>query len=204
LKTWEKYQKLLDSGEWHIHTTYSDGFNVVDDYAKAAVELRIPLIAFTEHVRKDLNYDFNKFLSDIETANDRYDLIIFSGCEAKVLPDGNLDVDEWILKEVDYPIFAFHWFPVDRIKYLNALKTAIKNPYVNTWAHPGLFLRKNHFELTQDERNEIFQLMIDNKVLLEINRQYNLPLESWRMDLGKRKVQTVRGSDVHTVDHLEE
>ena len=35
----EEYSQYLLSGEWHIHTNYSDGENSVDDYCKRAVEL---------------------------------------------------------------------------------------------------------------------------------------------------------------------
>ena len=72
--------------------------------------MNVPLLAFTEHVRKNLDYDFNDLLDDIEKAREEFDLIILSGVEAKVLADGDLDVEDWILKEVDYSIFAFHSF----------------------------------------------------------------------------------------------
>lgn len=202
MKIWTKYEDLLLKGEWHVHTNYTDGHNSVDDYCKKALDLGIPLIAFTEHVRKNLDYDFSSFLNDIDEAKENYNLIILSGCEAKILPDGSLDVDDNILKVVDYPIFAFHSFPSDLNLYLRSLLKVIKNKYVNTWAHPCAFLQKKNLELCDSELEEIFDCMQKNGVLLEINRKYSLPSKRW-IDLAKaNNVKFVCGSDVHYLDDL--
>ncbi len=131
MKTWKKYIDYLLKGRWHIHTIYTDGKTNVSEYCKKAVELNVPLLAFTEHVRKNLDYDFNDLLDDIEKAREEFDLIILSGVEAKVLADGDLDVEDWILKEVDYSIFAFHSFPKDIDLYKKCLEYILKNDYIN-------------------------------------------------------------------------
>lgn len=202
MKTWKKYIDYLLEGEWHIHTNYTDGKNTVFEYCEKAVAMDIPLLAFTEHVRKNLNYDFNNFLSDIERAREEFNLIILSGCEAKVLPNGELDVEKWILKEVDYPIFAFHSFPKDIDLYIESLKRVLKNRYVNTWAHPGAFLTKQGFELPEKELIKIFKLMGKQDLLLEINRKYGVPSEKWIRMARKYNVRLVKGSDVHYIEEL--
>lgn len=203
MKVWKKYTNYLLSGEWHVHTNYTDGKNTVREYCERAMELGIPLIAFTEHVRRMLDYDFNDFLNDIEKAREEFDLIILSGCEAKVLPNGELDVEDWILREVDYPIFAFHSFPRDLDLYLGSLKKVLRNKYVNTWAHPGVFLRRYGFELGGDDLINIFKLMNKHEVLLEINSRYNVPSKEW-IDLAKGYgVGVVHGSDAHSLEAID-
>lgn len=203
MKIWKRYSHHLLSGEWHIHTHYTDGESSVDDYCKRAVELEIPLIAFTEHVRKDLDYDFHAYLEDIERAREQYDVIILLGCEAKVLPDGSLDIDDAILEQVDYPIFAFHFFPGDGDAYLDALYGVLKNPYVNTWAHPGTFFRKIGYNVPVDEVSQIFTLLRENEILFELNRKYAASLDAW-IDLARdHRVDFVRGSDCHCVEEME-
>jgi len=204
MKTWRRYEEYLLTGEWHVHTNYTDGRNSIFEICERARELGIPLLAFTEHVRRKLTYDFNEFLSDIDRAREEFsEIIILSGVEAKVLPDGSLDVEDDIIRQVDYPIFAFHSFPRDRELYVECLKKAIKNRYVNAWAHPGLFLRRTGFSLTVDELEEIFKLMKEHDVLLEVNRRYSLPLGSW-LNLAKQmKVRIVRGGDVHSIGEFE-
>ena len=202
MKTWEKYSDFLLKGEWHVHTCYTDGKNSIDEYCQKAVDIGLPLIAFTEHVRKDLDYDFHSFLNDIEIAKEKYNLIILSGCEAKVLPDGKLDVSDDILKEIDYPIFAFHSFPKDIDLYFESLKKVLKNKYVNSWAHPGAFLIKNGLELSEEQLIYIFYVMNKMDVLLEINIKYQVPSETWKNLSSKFGVKFVKGSDVHNVEHL--
>lgn len=94
-KNWMGYEKYLQSGEWHVHTDYVDGENSVDEYCKRAVELRIPLIVFTEHVRRVLTYNYQDLVEEIMRARENYpELIILTGCEAKVLENGSLDDEE--------------------------------------------------------------------------------------------------------------
>lgn len=203
MKTWKKYIDYLLVGEWHIHTSYTDGNNSVFEYCEKAIEVGIPLLTFTEHVRKNLNYDFNSFLNDIEKAREEFDLIILSGCEAKVLPNGELDVEEWILREVDYPIFAFHSFPEDIDIYIESLNSVLRNRYANAWAHPGAFLSRNGLELPERDLIYIFELMGKQDVLLEMNRKYSVPSEKWVSVARDYTVRLVNGNDIHSIEECE-
>jgi putative hydrolase len=201
MKAWKKYEDLLSRGEWHIHTRYTDGSDDIMDYCRRAEETEIPLVAFTEHVRRDLEYNFDAFMSDIDKARGKFDLIILSGCEAKVLPDGSLDVDEQILSEVDYPIFAFHSFPSDLELYVECIKGILKNEYISTWAHPGT-LSSSYIDLPKNDLEEIFRLMKVRDVLLETNRKYDLPKKHWVDIAGKCGVRMVKGSDIHRIEDM--
>jgi len=200
MKVWKRYKRYLLTGEWHIHTNYTDGKNTVIEYCKLAEKKDIPLLAFTEHVRKNITYNFNKFLEDIEKARDEFDIIILSGCEAKVLPGGELDVEKWIIESVDYPILAFHSFSKDMEIYVESLKIALQNKYVNAWAHPGLFLQRNKVTLDECVLREIFKIMKNHDVLLEINKKYDLPPKNWLLIAKKYGVKLVKGNDLHSVE----
>lgn len=200
MKTWKRYKEYLLKGEWHIHTSYTDGENSIAQYCEIARELHIPLIAFTEHVRTKLDYNFSDFLSDIKEARKAFpDITILSGCEAKVSPGGELDASEELLGSIDYPIFAFHSFPDDLDLYINCLKKIIKNSFVCAWAHPGLFLRKHNFGLDNRVLLYILELLKEHDVLLEMNRRYDLPPEHWRDIIKMQKVYEVNGNDVHSI-----
>ena len=202
MKTWQKYKQYLLSGEWHIHTNYTDGNNSVVEYCEKALEHSIPLLAFTEHVRKELRYDFSSLLEEIDKARAEYSLIILSGCEVKVLPDGSLDVVDDIIKEVDYPVFAFHSFPKNFDLFLDCLKSAITNKYINTWAHPSIVPINMSTNIDSDVILELFKLMKEYNVLLEYNNKYNLPPQSWIKLAKEIDVLIVRGSDVHSITDL--
>jgi len=202
-KNWMKYRKHLMSGQWHVHTNYTDGENSVDEYCRKAVTLGIPLVVFSEHVRKELTYDYQDLVGEIKTARKKYpELIILTGCEAKVLEDGSLDVSEVVLKYCEIVLMAFHSFPNNKSEYIKALKIALSNPKVDVWAHPGLFLRNNNFSFTEKEIEMVFDLARQKNVLIEINRKYNLPPQSWVKVGEKKGVNFVKGGDIHRIDEF--
>lgn len=203
MKKWKKYKKYLQTGQWHIHTKYSDGKNTVDEICHEAQSLNIPLLAFTEHVRRNLSYNFEEFLQDIEQARKRFKkTVILSGCEAKVLPNGRLDAEKEVLRKVDIISMAFHSFPPSITTYLSALKTSLKNPNVDIWAHPGLFLRKNKLSLSRKEAREIVNICKENGVLIEINARYNLPMSQIYKSAIASKASICQGNDIHDITEL--
>ena len=206
MKIWQKYPDYLFNGEWHIHTNFTDGTGSIAEYAETAVELGIPLLAFTEHVRKELDYDFGQFLNEINIAREKYpDLVILSGCEAKVIQDGCLDCRDDILKKVEHRVFAFHSFSESLDKYLTALENVLINHNVDAWAHPGLFFKKHSNILMPDKKlSELFRLMKKAGVLLEVNLKYKLPSIDWLTKYPRETTNNpvVFGGDVHSVEDL--
>jgi putative hydrolase len=202
MKTWERYREYALNGEWHVHTSYTDGKSSVSEYCEAANKNGLPLIAFTEHVRRNLDYDFGSFLADIEEARTLYDLIILSGCEAKILPNGELDVDEAVIKEVDYPICSFHSFPADPDLYVACLLKVFENYPVNAWGHPGAFLMKYNLRLSPTQLNAIFDALKRYSVALELNCKYNVPIYEWRELARIKGISSVRGSDAHACSDI--
>jgi DNA polymerase (family 10)/putative hydrolase len=203
---WKKYKNFLMTGQWHIHTSFTDGDSPISEYAEKANSLGIPLIAFTEHVRKDLTYDFKEFLEQIDVVRKTFpEMIILSGCEAKVLPDGSADCPEWILEKADYKLFAFHSFPADVENYFNALCKIIQSGQFDGWAHPGLFFKENpKLSLPEEQLKEIFRLVETNQILLEKNSKYNLPPQRW-LEIIKSmnsKILFVYGGDIHKIQML--
>lgn len=202
----QRYRDYFFSGEWHIHTNFTDGKNSVCEYAERAVELGIPLLAFTEHVRVELEYDFGELLDEIEKAREKFpQLEILSGCEAKVLPDGTLDCSKEILERSDWRLFAFHTFPASIEKYLFAIDKVVNEYPVDAWAHPGLFFKKHtNLALSGDQLRQIFEGLVKNAVLLEVNLRYGLPesgwLEKYLTIAGDEAV--IFGGDIHSVDEL--
>lgn len=189
-------------GDWHVHTSYTDGENTILDYCRQAVKNGLELVAFTEHVRQNLDYDFDKFISDVRLAREKFDLIILYGCEAKVLSlDGKLDAPKDVLRRCELVLGVFHSFPFnEKQNYLEALKNMLKNPFLDVWAHPTLFARKK-FKLTKDEIDGIIKCCMKNNVLIERNVRYNLPDRRF-MNVVKKKWKFTVGSDAHKISEL--
>ena len=192
-------------GDFHVHTIHTDGKSTVTEYCQKARQNNLKVIAFTEHVRKNLDYNFNEFLLDIEKPKEEFsDLIILSGCEAKVLSiGGELDAPEEVLDQCDVVIGVFHSFKwEDKESYLVALKAMLRNPIVDVWGHPTLYAKKHNIKLDEEEIKEIINVCIEQGILIERNLKYNLPDINFIKLVISKGAKFVMGSDAHSVSEL--
>jgi putative hydrolase len=197
MKKWEQFKGFLDNGDWHVHTDYVDCENSVLEMCERAEKNRLRLIAFTEHVRMEMDYDFNALLRDVEEARKRFPgLKILIGCEAKVLANGEIDVSEDVLKICDIVIASFHGFPPEKKKQTGALEKMLKNPDVDIWGHPGTLL--NNCNMSKKEMESVIRLCIKNKVLIERSLKYGAPEEFINL-VERLGAETVTGSDAHSL-----
>jgi putative hydrolase len=203
MKKWQRYSRYLATGDWHCHTRYTDGRNTVMKMCGQAEKNGLELIAFTEHVRKKLSYDFGRLEADVEKARKRFPRMkILLGCEAKVLDcTGSLDVSEETLRKCDIVLATFHSFPSsDKGELESALKGMLRNPDVDVWTHPITFFQK--CPLCEKDVNEIIEMCIKNNVLIEDNKKpcYKSPrlVEACR----RMGAKTVTGSDAHGAEEL--
>ncbi len=198
-RKWEKYQDLLNKGDWHVHTDYVEGENSILELCEQAEKNGLEIICFAEHVRKNLNYDFSSFTKDIENTRKRFPKMkILVGCETKILLNGEIDVSDEVLKMCDIVIASFHGFPPEKSEQIRALKRVVENPHVDIWGHPATLFR--NFDLTKSEMENIINACIENKVLIERNLcpKYISSQEFTKL-IEKSGAKTVTGSDAHSV-----
>lgn len=194
MKRWERYSAYLEKGDWHCHTKYTDGRNTVNEMCRQAEKNGLKIIAFTEHVRKSLSYDFGRFLKDVDAARKRFPILkILAGCEAKVLDsEGNLDASREVLEQCDIVLGTFHSFPSlneggfspegvsgrlpssarlpsisGKEELEQALMNMLRNPEVDIWTHPITFFQK--CPLCEKDVHEIIKMAMKSKVLIEDN-----------------------------------
>ncbi|MFB1050889.1 DNA polymerase/3'-5' exonuclease PolX [Paraliobacillus sp. JSM ZJ581] len=148
LEVFEQEVSLINhsdiKGDLHMHTTWSDGAQSVEEMVIAAVERGYHYIAITDHskflkVANGLNeVRLREQREEIERLKQKYPAIhIFSGVEMDILPNGNLDFDDAFLKEMDYVIGAIHSsFNQTEEEIMKRLYHACDNPYVTIIAHP--------------------------------------------------------------------
>lgn len=192
-------------GDFHIHTSYTDGADTIDTYCQRARTNGLTHIAFSEHVRKKLSYDFNDYLSEILVARGNYpELAIFAGCETKVIDcSGNLDVQKSVINSCDFVTAVFHSFPYSHKEaYLDALEATLKNPDVNIWGHPTLFVKKQGFQLSPAEIAGMIETCVRYGIIIEINVKYDLPDLEFLKIACKEGAKFVFGSDSHAVNEL--
>ncbi|RCW66351.1 DNA polymerase/3'-5' exonuclease PolX [Saliterribacillus persicus] len=200
-------------GDLHMHSTWSDGAESIETMVQNAIEYEYEYIVITDHskflrVANGLNEErIKKQREEIDQLNEKYkDIHIFAGIEMDILPDGSLDFDDDVLKQLDFVIASIHSsFNKNQAEIHHRLETALKNPYVDMIAHPtGRLLGK------REGYNVDVEWLIDkaqkyNKIL-ELNANPNrLDLAStWVRKAQEKGVRLAINTDAHNLEMLKD
>lgn len=176
-------------GDLHIHTNYSDGISSIYEIVRESKDLGYEYIGISEHA-EDLK--FAKGLTEKRIYKERLEirkieklfnnLKIFFGIEANIRNDGSLDVDEHILKDLDFVVASIHNnFNEDMKSNMKRLINAIRNPYVTIIGHPSGRKISERKEMKIDWK--VFYNEIKNSdTILEINSSPD------RLDLSSNRI----------------
>lgn len=131
-------------GDLHMHTTWSDGRDSVEEMVRAAVNLGYAYVAITDHSqrawssRKLALEDIPRQRQEIAGVQERYPQIrVLHGVEVDILKDGTLDFDDEVLAGFDIVLASLH----DHGGQPNALleeryASAIHSRFVDVVTHP--------------------------------------------------------------------
>jgi DNA polymerase (family 10) len=143
-------------GDLHMHTVATDGKNTVREMAEAALERGYAYIAITDH-SKNLamtnGLDDARALEHVERirAADREmegRIKIFSGIEVDILVDGELDLSDSVLAQMDVVVASVHSYFNQPAEQMTArILRAIEHPFVRVLGHPTgrLLLRREPY-----------------------------------------------------------
>ncbi|MCB1148755.1 MAG: PHP domain-containing protein [Chlamydiia bacterium] len=166
---------------FHVHTNVTDGSLSIEEVFKQAHARGVKTLVFLEHIRREPTYDVSGWETEVRLFAEEYRLDTLVGFEAKILPEGELDIDPEDFERADLIGIAEHGFPENLTLFMDAWEEVMddaatwckKKPAV--WVHPGLFFRKyrlieSHF----DEYKMLLQKAHERGVHLEYNLRYNL------------------------------
>lgn len=199
-------------GDLHMHTTWSDGAYSLDEMIEACRRKGYQYMAITDHsqylrVANGLSVErLKKQNEEIRELNEKYsDILILSGIEMDILPDGSLDYEDEILAELDIVIASIHSsFSQPQKKIMDRLKTALENPHVDIIAHPTgrLIGRRDGYNVDIDQ---LIQLAKSTNTALELNanpERFDLSAENLRK-AQEAGVNIVINTDAHNIKSLE-
>ncbi len=128
-------------GDLHCHTDASDGTASIEQMALAAREAGYTYLAITDHSAsfgfgEDLSPDrLREHVARIRaTSIDGIELL--AGSEVNILPDGSLDYDDEVLRELDWVVASVHSsFRMDSGTMTDRIVRAIDHPLVDCIGH---------------------------------------------------------------------
>ena len=131
-------------GDFHMHTTWSDGAATLRRMVEAAARLGYGYVAITDHspstgVTGGLDAAaLREQAAEIsEVQRDFPDIRILRGCEVDIMPDGSLDLDDEVLAELDLVLVSVHSaLDMTESRMTDRIIQAMRNPLVHILCHP--------------------------------------------------------------------
>ena len=205
-------------GDYHTHTTFSDGKGSVMENAVAAKEKGLREIAVTDHGFRILTMGFKKYLRakrECKAAEEATGIKVIAGVEADVVsPQGDVDIREDHVAPIDFIIVGFHKFAFPKnlstffkmylVTYFNgliptgkkarerntrALIAAIERYPIKVVAHLNHSLKVNV--------GEVARACAERGVLVELNVKHLRALKGHWQELVDSGAEFVLSSDAH-------
>jgi DNA polymerase (family 10) len=198
-------------GDLHMHTTETDGRATLEEMAEAARALGYEYIAITDHSKalamangldEKRAVAFAKQVRDLNRSG--LPLRIFSGLECDIKRDGEMDLAEDALAELDIVIGSVHsHMNLEAQEMTDRLMRALESPSLRVMGHPTgrMLLNRDPFPF---DFERVASEAARRNVYLEINGSPE------RLDLSGAMVRTAKAlgckfaisTDAHQTKHL--
>ena len=193
-------------GDFHMHTTWSDGQNSIREMIEAARRRGYQYIAITDHTQSTSIANGNtpeellEELAEIDAAARDYDDIrVLKGAEVDILSDGSLDLPFAVLDQLDWIVVSIHaGFQQPKEQITERVIRAMETGYPNVFAHPtGRILgERAGYEI---DLEQVIAAAKKHNVRLELNASpYRLDLNSYWLRVARQAgVGFVISTDSH-------
>ncbi|ADW69675.1 DNA polymerase/3'-5' exonuclease PolX [Granulicella tundricola] len=200
-------------GDVHMHTSETDGTYTIREMAEAAILRGRRYIAITDHSK---NLAMTNGMNDeralahaarVRQVNQEMEgrIHIFTGIECDILGEGEMDLTDETLAQLDIVIASVHSKFDQPIEVMTArVLRAIENPYVRILAHPTgrKLLRRDPYKI---DLEQIFRRASELGVAVEHNAApARTDLSDSHMRLAKSLgCKIVVNTDAHATDELD-
>ena len=200
-------------GDVHMHTNATDGKNTIREMAEAACSHGYEYIAITDH-SKNLAMTFGldderalEHIKRIREINDEMEghIRVFTGIEVDILSDGQLDLSDEVLAQMDVVIASVHsLFNQPEEQMTERVLRALENTNTRILGHPTgrLLLRREAYQINLPQ---ILRRAAELGVAVEHNAYPD------RLDLCDRDLRLAKelgckisiNTDSHHTSHME-
>jgi len=218
------YKDIL--GDLHCHSNWDapkqselatgqGGKDSIEDLASAAIKMGYQYIGIADHTKflrienglneKQLierNKEIDKINKKFQASGSKFQVL--KGCEANIMADGSIDIDDKVLAQMDFVIAGVHsQMKMLKVQMTKRIIRAMKNPNVDIISHPtGRILKKrDEYEIDFDE---LLKIAKETGTILEINAfPVRLDLNDVHIKKAKQAgVKMVINTDAHKKEHL--
>ena len=200
-------------GAFHNHTTASDGRNTLAEMVAAAQALGWEYLGVADHSKASFQANgldetrLRKQVAEIAALNrsGKFKTQVLAGVECDILPDGKLDLDESVLKELDYVVVSVHSaFAQSEAEMTRRIIGALEHPCTTMLGHltGRLLLRREGYQV---DVAKVIGAAAANGVAIELNahpQRLDMDWRHWRKAAGCG-VLCVVNPDAHDTGGLE-
>jgi DNA polymerase (family 10) len=196
-------------GDLHVHSDWTDGTAPIADMAAAAQACGYAYMALTDHSRRvAMAHGLDptrvaRQCREIDKLNAKLkDFTILKGIEVDILKDGDLDLPDKTLAQLDVVVASVHsYFDLPRETQTERIVRAMQNPYVSIVGHPTgrLIGEREPYDVDMDR---ITSAARELNCWLEINAEPDrLDLNDIHAHMAKSKgVKIAVSTDAHSVN----
>jgi DNA polymerase (family 10) len=199
-------------GNLHMHSTWSDGKNTIEEMVEACVAQGWEYAAITDHGKAlpmiqglDAARLQQQWL-EIDAIRARHpEIVLLKGMEIDILGDGSLDLEDEMLDRLDLVVVSVHSrFELPEAEQTARVLRALRHPQVNVFAHPTgrLINRRRPIALDMDA---VIAEAVKLGVALELNSNpHRLDLKDTHLRLAReRGAKIVISTDAHRTAELD-
>jgi len=202
-------------GDLHIHSNWNGGEDFIKEIAKVAQDMGYEYIGISDHtkfLRIEHGLNEKQLLAqhkEIRKLNREYSMHntefrILHGCEANILEDGTLDINDKVLSQLDYVIAGVHsQMKMPKKQMTERIIRAMRNPNVDIISHPTgrLIKRRDEYAIDFDK---ILEVAKETNIALEINSfPDRLDLKDTNIKKAvEQGVKLIINTDSHSINHL--
>jgi|WetSurMetagenome_2_1015567.scaffolds.fasta_scaffold83281_1 DNA polymerase (family X) len=202
-------------GDLHVHSNWDGGADSIEDIAQAALNMGYDYVGIADHTQflkiergldenriRERNREIDRLNEKLKRSGRRFRIL--NGCEANILNDGSVDLEDEVLAELDFVLAGIHsQFKMTRAAMTERICRAMENPHVDILSHPTgrILKRRDAFDIDFDK---ILKAAKETGTALEINAYFE------RLDLNDANILRAKkagitmcvNTDAHRADQL--